>query len=562
MPSLYRININKSIKQSNLKLNIIDIKNLCNFNIKESKLCAKKEFNYLTIFYTDILPYKFIQEVISINIKYNFDNLLNMNMLFNNSYTNSVLRYRSGFTALLEFNIPNTTYNENVLNNNIHIETIFITYKYIYNLKIDNSKFFYNHRNIHIQRNKEFDYIITNYFQAPNSKSDVINSIFFYRNFPIFNYILYLNRKYYQTDIDENFDFKFDDNVNISDLTCLNYLIKSDINVYISNINKLINNINNILEYNIYYYDNDICDDFMNILYNRLLNYDPDTENIDNIVNNNKYENTMDKIQNYYFYIIIKELRINFELHNTDIYFNINKLLNLPEVTQISFQDTHIYIGEGLDKRIKTRLNSGKLIIDKNDLNNLLIRGLLRIYIEMVHVLMILNYNKINRIDPAINENNREISDDTCNYELIYSINNIKLDKINEIYKNISSDNINLYMSELLFSIYNTNLLKNMFNIDTNNLKIIDILKPYSNMGDMLEYFLELSYMIPIQLIDKFINTLTFINTIKNSKNYPLFMFLLMSNPDIKILINNSNNSLLKSLENMYDTRYIGYINL
>ncbi|CCU56268.1 unknown similar to AMEV044 [Mythimna separata entomopoxvirus 'L'] len=597
MPWSSRIESNKSIINTEYKILLVDINNIRNINICDNNIVINKNFPYYIIKYTDILSHKFFIEYINKSSV----NTLNMYLLYDTQEQG--LNTRGGYVSLMLMEIIEIPYNDKILSNTVSLQTIFMIYKFIYNSNIIKTNL-YNY-NIMIDnsiRIKKFDSILIKFLNSPSSQSDVMNSILLYRSFPIFNYIMYLNRKQFCNVTNPSFDFVFD-NPNVLNTTCLNYMLTetSDIKDYISNIKHLVNMNLNILDYNLYVSDVTILtDNKINIIYNRLNGIINDQNT--NILLEREEEDTSiditinatDILNENSYNIVIEEIRLDYGKSYNDLYFNINQLLNLPSITpnrsiyEISISD------KGLDKEILRNLRNKNNSITKDDIKRLLVRGLLRFYIEAFTCLLILSVNKESNRNMEFlsryNELNIDITPDYITYDRISLINEIKMNILNDYYKyTINKDKFKLLYSSMGYA---SNIIENIYayinpNQIDNNTEQADIVNNPEQINDRdLRYIIDLNntnsiltktvnvcyyknlfislynnkFETQISLIKKFNNTITLMNTIKNNKNYPLYIFLLFSNINVKVLMEPLNNNICKSLDNIFSTKYCAYI--
>ncbi|AAG02750.1 hypothetical protein AMV044 [Betaentomopoxvirus amoorei] len=574
-----QIQSNKRIKKNDINIFLVDTSQLYNINTISKNINIHKIYSNENIKYTDIFSHKFINVYIS---RIPEVNSLNMNLLFDNTNFN-ILKYRGGYNALMAMEINEIIYNSNMISNSVSVETIFMIYKYIYDTKIQNITSYdlnIGHENKMIS---EFDNILINYLNAPNNKFEIINNIFFYRSFPIFNYIIYKHKKRYCNSDNNNFDILFN-NPNKINTSCLDYLLTNNTNIedYINNVRHFLNININILDYNIYIKDNIISDQNISYIYNNV------NESINNLNNYILFDrNIIDNIfafndqelRNNLHSIVIEEIRLDYGKHYTDTYFNINQLLELPNIIQnIDIIDD--MSDQGIDIKFLNHVRTNKIKITKDNIHRLLVRGLMRFYIEALTSILICCI-KIENPNNDITENKIYgiLHASLRDSDNIYTINNIKMEVINKCYDYIlDKKKYKFLYSRLAFNpvlleklVSNTNIEHNEdlsnfpfeynFNIDNNNDVLLRSFK-VCKYKKLYRFLCERKFQTQISLIEKFSNTISILNTIKNNKNYPLFVFLLFSNIDVKVLLDPSfnNNKLCRSLNNMYDAKYNAYV--
>ncbi|CCU55647.1 unknown similar to AMEV044 [Choristoneura biennis entomopoxvirus] len=592
------IQSNKSIKKNDINIFLLDTTQLYNVNTISKKINIHKIHSVDTIKYTDIFAHKFIKVYITRTPEVNS---INMNLLFDN--INDILNYRGGYNVLMSMEINEIIYNSNMISNNISLQSIFMIYKYIYNLKLDNIVSY--NRNIgheiksigpEVKNITDFDNILVNYLNTPNSKFELMNSIFFYRSFPIFNYIMYTNRKRYCDTTNDNFDLIFNNPTKLN-TTCLDYLLtnNTEIEEYINNIRNLLNININVLDYSIYVMDEIIKNPIITYIYNKIQNSINDLNNyilFDNDIVENINNFNENELSNNLHSIVVEEIRLDYGKQYTDMYFNINKLLKLPNVTINDYNvDEYDYTNLSMDTKILTYIRKNNIQITTKDIHRLIVRGLLRFYIEALTSIIIscVNIEKSDLIEITKKDiSNSIIYTSLRSSDDIYMINNIKMEVINKCYDyTLGKEKYKFLYSRLAFKPY---ILKKLVSkitepaeldeevegpeanleffpdnydyttpIDDNVLNISFSVCKYKKLYRLL---CETNFSTQISIIEKFNNTISIINTIKNSKNYPLHIFLLFSNIDVKVLLDPSfnNNSLCRSLDNLYNPKYIAYI--
>lgn len=561
-----KINVKKNNKQKLSKFNIIDIKNLINSNKdKQKKYFSNKiERKY----YTDLLSIEFINNRL---YRQEMDDYININLLIEDYFSfDRLFNFRSGLIALSEYHLSSATLNEKMLYNDSSLETIILAYKYIFQIELNKkTNVFESVEDSLIPEQKIFDQILIKYFNTPTSNYNILNSIFFYRSFPIFNFIIYnkiKNYDFFKKRISEsnNFDFYFQTIPNLKDITYLNYLIDDDLEIYIQNVKHLLNNNYNILDY-VFYNEtfpinhteyililelfDDLTIDDQTALFNINI---PTIDDLEDDDNDNAY-------LTIYLYIMIQELRILYGKNDSDVYFNFNKFFNFPVIE---------YFDQPPDEKIFNNYKNKTLKLDFSTVKHLIYKGFIRLFIEYFTALVILYDNKLESI---LDLNHGSTNFPIPHIQLFHlsatenkentTINTIKINKINNMYKKLPNDVYNIFFCDLrnykriLREYMTTKSAKkfyknlNLLMVDTNTINIYN----YFNLhGDI--------YKNIYKTIDKFVNTLKYISLIRNSKNYPLLLFFLFSNNKIKFIYEPNNDSFLKSLQNLLYTDLDIYI--
>ncbi|CCU55365.1 unknown similar to AMEV044 [Adoxophyes honmai entomopoxvirus 'L'] len=591
----YTLNLqsNKDIKKNLINILLIDVSKIKNVNVIPKNMKIHNFFSDQKIKYTDIFAHKFFNEYINRKPEVNS---LNMNMLFNIVKDNiDILKYRGGYVTLMSMEVNEINYNNTMLSNTISLQSIFLFYKFIYSSTIENV-IQYN-RNISYEDKGilKFDDILINILNTPNSQFELMNNIFLYRTFPIFNYIMYKNKKKYCDKIKSaNFDFLFD-NPNIMNTTCLNYMLteSTEIENYINNIKNVLNNNINILDYNLYTTDDIIITgENISYIYNNIQESINNSNNyylFDREIVENNDDLSGEELLNNLHSIVVEEIRLDYIKNYTDMYFNINKIIKLPNVVypRGDLEYPNDISNIGIDVKILSHIRTNNIKISKDDVHRLLVRGLLRFYIESFTSLLLSIVKNANMAILPNSEFVNDIEASLQNISNISTINDFKMETINLYYKYILTHKQYDYLYSNM--IFNNSLLNALYNNNnTNNRNIVNTQESIPNDFDILleynenetdypvlrssmsvckykklyKFLWQNKFNTQIVIIEKFINTLSFINTIKNSKNYALYIFYLFSNINIKVLLDPdfNNNALCVSLNNLYNTKYSAYV--
>lgn len=93
------------------------------------------------------------------------------------------------------------------------------------------------------------NHVLEKEYNAPNDMY-YINNLFFYRSFPIFNFLIYTQRNNLLSNINKNFDYDYDSMPKLLNNVLFDLIyIDGDINTYKRNIVNLLNSDNNIINY-------------------------------------------------------------------------------------------------------------------------------------------------------------------------------------------------------------------------------------------------------------------------------------------------------------------------
>lgn len=390
-----------------------------------------------------------------------------------------------------------STYIENIfldINNlkDMTLDFIKTLYKNIY-IRFYNK--FYN--NIKYKNKEDFilNLILKKEYNVPNDLY-YINNFFFYRSFPIFNYLLCKNKKNIINN-DDNIKFDYDA---VTDIKLLKNVLfdlmytNDDINIYKKNIINLLNSNNNIFEYIIFEERDDA------------IQQDLDNLNINDLrkINNMPSANTCNILILYILHYIF------------------DKEFDLDVVLSIFIKDDSSLSSSSSDYPQHRVHQRNDKIIDffnnniVNDFLNKLINGKkYDIFYYLLYISRIVFYfNFFNYIYNHILQYSRRKEKDIDEMnEYLFIKDEIKL---KEHYKH--------YFNESTFGYYYC-----------------------SNNG------LQILSNIPSK-IKRFYNTLKFIDNIKNSQQSKLLIFLSFSNIQTKFLINDDKiNILLSELLNLHD---------
>jgi hypothetical protein len=204
--------------------------------------------------------------------------------------------------------------------------------KHIYRVLFDKSK--YTHSQIYdqvINNNNKRRSVLDIIFDSDyNNFSDLyyINIFYFYRSFPIFNYLLYINKSKILEDYNTNKPNKYDiydtfDEKKANNVLFFN-LYNENTKIYLKNVENLLNTNTNIFDYMILYTMDLYKDEIIKSAFEELLNI---YKSINNFTIDRRLNNTILKfLINYMIYNLIDE---NYSIESDITNLDKNKIINM-----------------------------------------------------------------------------------------------------------------------------------------------------------------------------------------------------------------------------------------
>ncbi|BAO49505.1 hypothetical protein [Alphaentomopoxvirus acuprea] len=510
--------------KNNISMSLVDNSKISNIN-NDFYFISKKYSIFTIASFSNDIASKFIQSLASItSSKFIF----NIDQLYDSATIN--LTTKSGFILLYLLKITDSPQTTDILSYNMDINAMRLYYNMFYDLYINKDKFT---RKVTLGVDTFIDNLLLNNLNMHYSNSDMLNTFFFYRTFPIFNYAMYiLNNRYYdkhilydQPDIKFDFDFTNINNINILDMTFLNYIHNDNIEIYMLNINHLLNINYNILDYLFsykIYFDEEETNVLLTSIYNPAF-----------AITSRGTATYIDACA----YIILKEIGIIAGILDSEVYFKFSEMLSKKKLPR------------QYDIRIKVENRLKEEIISNYGLLCLLTRGLIRIFTEISNVLLCIKSSDEN--DPIHDmrhiSNFDRIPDEDMRNKIFENLHYGNLDIISKYYNrgNIADYDILSIINFVDGSIHD---IINKFAIEQSK----PVIKQIFIHFDIIKAILS--------IITKFINTLKYISLIISNDNYKLLLFLLFSNNNTKLIVEPQDNVLVNNLIQLYKSKYDIYV--